>query len=165
MICLGKKCFFVPAGTVIFSCLYQILVGSSNAVARLQTNAVSIMMILFECLLVLLIFEFVGIGGGALLRLMWKRERKLTVRVIIGILGVFITVGPYLAVYRNPLYPLMAQIQLRQYADEHLTDYKIGYKRVYYSLQNLDYECRISMADGKIRIIGYDSEGKIVEQG
>lgn len=161
---LGKTCLWAVAGTAICSTLYQFVAGDVNAIARLQTNAVSVAIILFQCLAVLLILEAIGIGGGALFALMRNENRTAAIRIAVGVLSVLVTVGPYFAIYHNPLYPLTARIELSRYAEEHLTDYAIAYKRVYYSLQNLNYECRVSMADGKIRIIGYDSEGKIAEQ-
>lgn len=115
-------------------------------------------------MLVLLILEAIGIGGGALLRLSQNRNKKLAVRIAACIVGVLVTVGPYLAVYHNPLYPLTARIELNRYAEENLTDYAIANKMVYYSLPNFNYECRVSMSDGKIRIVGYDIGGKISEQ-
>lgn len=161
---LKKSCLTVFGCTALCSALYQLVAGDANAIARLQTNAVSIAIILFQCLIVLLILEAIGIGGGALICLSRNRDKKSAVRITACILGVLVTVGPYLAIYHNPLYPLTARIELNRYVEENLTDYPIANKMVYYSLPNLNYECRVAMSDGKIRIVGYDIEGKISEQ-
>lgn len=164
MLTLKKRSFFVLAGTVVLSCMYQILAGDANAVARLQTNAVSVTVILFQCLSVLILLELVGMGGGALLRFLLDKEKKLLMRIVTCTLGVLLIVGPYLVMFRNPLYPIMARKELKTYAEEHFTDYPIAGKMVYFSMQNSDYVCRVLMADGQIRVICFDEEGNIIEQ-
>lgn len=164
MLTLKKRSFFVLAGTVVLSCMYQILAGDANAVARLQTNAVSVTVILFQCLSVLILLELVGMGGGALLRFLLDKEKKLLMRIVTCTLGVLLIVGPYLVMFHNPLYPIMARKELKTYAEEHFTDYPIAGKMVYFSMQNSDYVCRVLMADGQIRVICFDEEGNIIEQ-
>ena len=164
MIVLRKLSFLVPICTILLSCIYQILAGDANAIASLQTNASSVTIILFECLSILLVFEFIGIGGGVLIRVLINKKKSLTVGIIACVAGVLITVGPYLAMFHNPLYPIMARQQLHQYADEHFTDYAIAEKNVYYSMQTSDYVCRVSMSDGEIRVIYFDETGTIKAQ-
>lgn len=164
MLTLKKRSFFVLAGTVVLSCMYQILAGDANAVARLQTNAVSVTVILFQCLSVLILLELVGMGGGALLRFLLDKEKKLLMRIVTCTLGVLLIVGPYLVMFHNPLYPIMVRKELKTYAEEHFTDYPIAGKMVYFSMQNSDYVCRVLMADGQIRVICFDEEGNIIEQ-
>ena len=164
MIVLKKLSFLVPVCTILLSCIYQILAGDSNAVARLQTNASSVTIILVECLSILLVFEFIGIGGGALIRVLIDKKKSLAVGIIACVAGVLVTVGPYLAMFHNPLYPILARQQLNKYADEHFTDYAISDKSIYFSMQTSDYVCRVSMADGEIRVIYFDKAGMITEQ-
>ena len=164
MIVLKKLSFLVPVCTVLLSCIYQILAGDANAIARLQTNASSVTIILFECLSILLVFEFIGIGGGALIRALIDKKKSLATGTAACVAGVLITVGPYLAIFHNPLYPITARLQLRQYADEHFTNYAISDKSVYFSMQTSDYICRVSMSDGEIRVIYFDETGTIKEQ-
>lgn len=164
MIVLKKRSFLVPACTVLLSCMYQILVGDANAVARLQTNAASVTVILFECLSVLIVFELIGIGGGAMIRVLLAGKKKWTIGIVMCLAGVLIILGPYFAIFHNPMYPITARQQLRTYAEEHFTDYPIAEKRVYYSMQNSDYVCRVSMADGQIRIVCFDEDGKVTIQ-
>lgn len=161
---LKKKCFFILAGTVLLSCMYQILVGDTNVVARLQTSPASITVILLECLSVLIVFELLGMGGGALIRMLPDKNKKLVMRAVACVAGVLVTLGPYFVMFHNPMYPITARLQLKDYAEEHFTDYPIAQKKVYYSMQNSDYMCRVSMADGKIRIIAFDADGTIKQQ-
>lgn len=164
VIWLKKMSFVVPACTILLACIYQILAGDSNAIAELQTSAASIAMILMECLSILVIFELIGMGGGALVRVLLNQKKERWLGVICCILGVVITVGPYLVLFRNPLYPLIARNQLTSYAEEHFTDYPIAEKKVYFSMQSSNYQCRVAMADGQIRVIYINEEGNVAEQ-
>lgn len=164
MILLGKLSFFVPVCTVLLACVYQILAGDSNAVVNLQTNAGSIALILMECLSVLLLFELLGMGGGALIRILIQKKGRLIVGVICCVIGIIVIVGPYLALFHNPLYPVIARRRLGAYAREHFTDYPIADKKIYYSMKVSDYQCRVVMADGQIRVIYIGEDGEIRRQ-
>lgn len=164
MILLKKMSFVVPICTILLACIYQILAGDSNAIAELQTNAASIAIILMECLSILVIFELIGMGGGALIRVLLNKKRQFWIGVICCVLGVVVTVGPYFLLFHNPLYPLIARNKLSSYAEEHFTDYPIADKKVYYSMQHMDYQCRVAMSDGQIRVIYINEEGIVVEQ-
>lgn len=164
MILLKKMSFVVPVCTILLACIYQILAGDSNAIAELQTSAASIAIILMECLSILVVFELIGMGGGALIRVLLNKKKGLWIGGICCILGVAIIVGPYFLLFHNPLYPLSARNKLTSYAEEHFTDYPIADKKVYYSMQFSDYQCRVAMADGQIRVIYINEEGNVVEQ-
>lgn len=156
MITLRKWSFLVPVLTIAFSCMYQITAGNANAIYELRTNATSVAIVLLECLSVLIIFEAIGIGGGALIRVLINKNRKFALGIICCVLGVLVTLGPYLAIFHNPLYPITARMDLKQRAGEQFTDYAIADIKVYYSLQASTYVCRVSMSDGEIRMI-YDN--------
>ena len=164
MLMLKKKSFFVLAGTILISCLYQILAGNANAVARLQTNVESVSGILLRCLSVLLLFELAGMGGGALIRMLPNKDKRMYIRVISCVLGILLIAGPYVAMFRNPIYPILAKKQLKNYAEEHFTDYPMAGKMVYFSMQDSEYICRVLMADGQIRVVGFDEAGNAVQQ-
>lgn len=164
VIWLKKMSFVVPACTILLACIYQILAGDSNAIAELQTSAASIAMILMECLSILVVFELIGMGGGALVRVLLNQKKERWLGVVCCILGVVVTVGPYLVLFRNPLYPLIARNQLTSYAEEHFTDYPIAEKKVFFSMQSSNYQCRVAMADGQIRVIYINEEGNVAEQ-
>lgn len=163
MIFLGKWSFAVPGCTIFLSCIYQILAVSSNALAELQTNTRSIVIILLECLSVLLVFELVGMAGGALVRILVKKKKALWLGVICLVAGVILTLGPYFILFRNPLYPLLARQKLVSYAEEHFTDYPIVEKNVYYSMNVSDYRCRVVMSDGQVRIIYIGMDGEVTQ--
>ena len=163
MIFLGKWSFVVPGCTIFLSCIYQILAGSANAIAELQTNARSVAIILLECLSVLVIFELLGMAGGALVRILTKKKKGLWLGVICCVAGVFLILGPYFILFQNPLYPLLARNKLISYAEEHFTDYPIVEKNVYYSMNVSDYQCRVVMSDGQIRVIYIGSDGEVTQ--
>ena len=164
MIVLKKWSLLVPVCTTFLSCVYQILAGETNAISELQTNAVSIAIILFRCLSILILFQFVGIGCGMLIRVLIEKKKKLVVGIICCVLGVLIAIGPYVFLFGNPLYPITARQKLTSYADENFIDYAIAEKKVYYSMQTSDYICRVSMADGQIRVVSFDEEGNAKQQ-
>ena len=164
MIFLGKIGFAVPICTVLLACFYQILAGDANAIAELQTSAKSIAIILMECMSILLAFELIGMGGGALIRILTQKKKSLCTGVVCTVVGVLLILGPYVALFHNPLYPVMARHKLTSYAEEHFTDYPIAEKKVYYSMQVSDYQCRVAMADGQIRVIFIGENGEVKRQ-
>lgn len=165
VIFLKKKAVaVVVACTVLLACFYQILAGDTNAIAKLQTSAKSIAIILLECLSILLVFEFLGMAGGALIRILVRKKKNMGIAVACAAAGVVLVLGPYVALFHNPLYPVTARHKLASYAEEHFTDYPIAEKKVYYSMNVSDYQCRVSMADGQIRIIGIGDDGEVKEQ-
>lgn len=164
MIFLGKIGFAVPICTILLACFYQILAGDANAIAELQTSARSIAIILMECLSILLAFELIGMGGGALIRILAQKKKSLCTGVACTVVGVLLILGPYVALFHNPLYPVMARHKLTSYAEEHFTDYPIAEKKVYYSMKVSDYQCRVAMADGQIRVIYIGEDGKVKQQ-
>ena len=131
MLLLGKYSFFVPVCTIVLASAYQILAGSENAVAELQTSARSIAIILFECLLVLMIAQFIGLGLGAAARTLGKKNKKRVVKIV---------------------------------ADKTITDYPIADKKVYYSLNDSRYMCRVIMSDGQVRVLYLDENGEAKRQ-
>lgn len=163
MIILRKYSFLAPVCTILLACVYQILAGESNAIANLQTGARSIAIILLQCLSVLLVFELLGMAGGALIRVLLGKKKGICVGVLCCIAGVILTLGPYFVLFRNPLYPLLARNKLTSYAEEHFAGEPIVEKRVYYSLQKSDYQCRVIMSDGQIRVIYIGSDGQVAQ--
>lgn len=153
MITLKKWSFLVPVLTIVFSCMYQITAGNANAIYELRTNATSVALVLLQCLSVLIIFEGIGMGGGALIRVLINKNKKASLGIVSCVLGVIAILGPYVAIFHNPLYPLTARTDLKQKAEQQFTDYEIAEKKIYYSLQDSQYVCRVSMSDGQIRMI------------
>lgn len=160
MLLLGKYSFFVPIGTIVLASAYQILAGSENAVSELQTNARSIAIILFECLLVLMIAQFIGLGLGAIARTLIKNRQQKIVKAGVGIVFALVALVPYFLLFHNPLYPITARHRLKTFAEKNITDYAIVDKKVYYSMNESDYICRVIMADGQIRVVYLDDKGE-----
>ena len=159
MLLLGKYSFFVPVCTIVLASAYQILAGSENAVAELQTSARSIAIILFECLLVLMIAQFIGLGLGAAARTLGKKNKKRVVKIVIGVVFAVVSLVPYLLLFHNPLYPMTARHRLKSFAD-----YPIADKKVYYSLNDSRYMCRVIMSDGQVRVLYLDENGEAKRQ-
>lgn len=164
MLLLGKYSFFVPVCTIVLASAYQILAGSENAIAELQTSARSIAIILFECLLVLMIAQFIGLGLGAAARILGKKNKKRVVKIVIGVVFAVVSLVPYLLLFHNPLYPMTARHRLKSFADKTITDYLIADKKVYYSLNDSRYMCRVIMSDGQVRVLYLDENGEAKRQ-
>ncbi|MCH5251583.1 MAG: hypothetical protein J1F22_01300 [Lachnospiraceae bacterium] len=163
VIVLKKFSFLVPVGTALLACMYQIVAGDSNAITYLQTNAGSVLRILAYVLPICLLFMLLGMGGGALIRVLINRKKKIAVGVVCLIAGLVIIFTPYLFVFGNPLYPIQARIRLNRYAEENFTDDEITEKRIYFSMQTSDYQCRVFMSDGVLHQIGIDENGDVTE--
>ncbi len=161
---LEKMAVVVPACTILLACFYQIVAGDTNAIAKLQTSAKSIAIILLECLSILLVFELIGMAGGALVRILVRKKRNMGIAIACAVAGVVLVLGPYVALFHNPLYPVTARRRLTSYAEEHFTDYPIAEKKIYYSMNVSDYQCRVSMADGQIRVIYIGEDGEVKQQ-
>lgn len=160
-IVLQKKAFIVPAGTIVLSCIYQIVAGEANAVAYLQTGASGIARVILYVLPVCILFQLLGIGAGALIRVLINGNKKRAVGVLCLVLGILLATGPYLAIYHNPLYPILSRVKLGQYVNETCSDYKISEKKYYFDLNTSTYQCRVVMADGVIRTVFFEPDGTI----
>ena len=146
MLLLGKYSFFVPVCTIVLA------------------SARSIAIILFECLLVLMIAQFIGLGLGAAARTLGKKNKKRVVKIVIGVVFAVVSLVPYLLLFHNPLYPMTARHRLKSFADKTITDYPIADKKVYYSLNDSRYMCRVIMSDGQVRVLYLDENGEAKRQ-
>lgn len=164
VIALRKLSFAVPVCTIFFACAYQIAAGDSNALSYLQTDAGNIARVLLYVLPICMVFELLGMGGGALVRVLINREKGTAVGVVCLVLGLLIVFGPYELLFKNPLYPVQARVRLKNYASEKYTDYKIGEANVYFDLNSSDYQCRVSMADGVVRVVYFDEKGNLTDK-
>lgn len=164
MIVLKKKCFFVPVCTILLAAVYQIMAGATNAVSALQTGSTSITNILLPCLSILILLQLIGMGGGALIRFVFNKKKNMIIRIVCCVLGVLVTIVPYIFLFHNPLYPLTARRELKEYAVNQFKDNEIVEKKVYYSMEKSDYMCRISMSDGRIRILYFNERREVTEE-
>lgn len=163
-ILLRKTSFAVPLGTAVLSCVFQIVAGDTNAVSTLQTDVSGVARILCSVLPVCLLFQVIGIGAGALVRVLLNRKQKTAVGVVCLLLGLLLALGPYVALYRNPLYPVQARVKLHQYVNENYIDYRIAEKRVYFDINTSTYHCRVIMVDGVIRLVRLEADGSVREE-
>ncbi len=161
-ITLRKYSFLVLVCTIFLCCAYQIVAGSANAIQYLQTTAPGIARILLYVLPVCMLFELLGIGGGALIRVLINRKTNPVVGILCLLAGLVVVLGPYEFLYQNPLYPIQARMALREHAEKTYTDYPISEKAVYFDMATSRYQCRVSMADGALHLIYFDDEGNVV---
>lgn len=162
-IVLQKAGFVALAGTAVLSCLFQILAGDANAVMQLSPNASGVLHVILYVLPICLVFELLGIGAGALIRICIKHKCKTASGIICLTLGLLLVAGPYIALYRNPLYPIQARMKLNRYVEENYSDYAISKKNMYFDLNSSSYCCRVIMADGKIRLAGIGEDGNVTD--
>ena len=153
-----------PMVSVDLDSAFHILDGSENAVSEFQTSARIIAIILFECLLVLMIAQFIGLGLGAAARTLGKKNKKRVVKIVIGVVFAVVSLVPYLLLFHNQLYPMTARHRLKSFADKTITDYPIADKKVYYSLNDSRYMCRVIMSDGQVRVLYLDENGEAKRQ-
>ncbi len=163
-ILLKKASFAVPFGPAVLSCVFQIVAGDSNAVSALQTDVSGVARILFSVLPVCLLFQVIGIGAGALVCVLLNRKQKTAVGIVCLLLGILLALGPYVALYRNPLYPVQARVKLHHYVNENYNDYQIAEKRVYFDINTSTYHCRVIMVDGAVRLASLDADGSVREE-
>lgn len=163
-ITLRKYSFLVPVCTILLACAYQITAGEANAIRYLQTTAPGIARILLYVLPICILFELVGIGGGALIRVLINRKKHIAVGVLCCLAGLLLVFGPYGFLYRNPLYPIQARLALGRYAENTFTDYPISEKAVYFDIATSRYRCRVTMADGALHLIYLDDNGNVISE-
>lgn len=162
-IVLQKPGFLVLIGTALLSCLFQIFAGSANAVSELSADTAGIASVILYVLPICLIFQALGMGAGALIRVFFDRRGRKISAVVCLALGLLLVIGPYTALYRNPLYPLQARLKLEKYAEEKYKDEVISKKNIYFDLNTSLYRCRIIMADGRIYLAGFGEDGTVTD--
>lgn len=162
-IVLQKASFIALAGTAVLSCLFQILAGDTNAVMQLSLNVSDVLHVILYVLPLCLVFELLGIGAGALIRVCINQKCKTASGIICLVLGLLLIAGPYAALYRNPLYPIQARMKLSRYVEENYSDYAISKKNMYFDLNSSSYRCRVVMADGTIRLAVFEEDGNVTD--
>lgn len=160
---LQKPGFIVLIGTALLSGLFQIFAGDANAVSQLSTDTAGTVYVILYVLPVCLIFEAVGMGAGALIRVCINKRGRPASSIVCLVLGLLLIIGPYEALYRNPLYPLQARLKLNRYVDEAYTDYEISKRDIYFDLSSSSYRCRVIMADGRIRLACLENDGTVTD--
>lgn len=152
---LRKFSFLVLAATAAVSIVYQMV----------EKGGESKISIIMNILPVLLIFMLIGIAGGFLVRVLINGHRPKAVGIVCCILGVVLTFGSSVAMFGNPLYPLLARHAITDYAQKYDTeDYKISKVSVYYSITDMEYQGRVEMSDGVVYAVYHDrSTGNVYD--
>ena len=129
-----------------YTMIFSVVIGAVGAVAGIM------------------IAQFIGLGLGAAARTLGKKNKKRVVKIVIGVVFAVVSLVPYLLLFHNPLYPMTARHRLKSFADKTITDYPIADKKVYYSLNDSRYMCRVIMSDGQVRVLYLDESGEAKRQ-
>ncbi len=159
---LKKLAWVVPGASMLICIVYQLVEKRSSSVGIVETSKLKVIL---SILPVIIIFMAVGIAGGFLVRVLIQRKRPLAVGILCCLLGVLITFGGSVVMFRNPLYPFMAKASINQYAKKFQSDsYKISEVSVYYSLEDLQYQGRVVMSDGIVYALYHDRDTEEVTE-
>lgn len=151
---LRKYSFIVPGTVVIMSVIYQFMESRTDALAK-------------SCMLlpVPVLFLMLGIAGGFLVRVLINGNKPRAVGIVCCVLGVVLTFGAGVAVFRNPLYPFAARHSMNSYAEKYNSEeYPVGKVWVYYNTANMEYEGQVIMSDGERAVFYHEkSTGKVYD--
>lgn len=161
-ISLRKYCFAVLPSMIAVSVVYQLVEDQASVIGSTDSSKIQIML---NILPILVAFMLIGIGGGFLVRVLINRKKSGAAGIICCVLGVLVTFGGSLVMFRNPLYPFMARYAIRQYADQYDSEhYKVSEVVVYFSYEELEYQGRVVMSDGVIYPVYHEREtGKVYD--
>ena len=159
---IRKIWFVVPIATVIVCLVYQMVERNANFMGAVE---VSESVIFLNLLPFLVIFMFVGIGAGFLIRVLINKKKPKVIGIICCIIGVFLTFAPGILFFGNPFYPVAAKRAITNYGKTFETKYKVSEVQVFYDMENQEYQGRVVMSDGVIYPLYYDrSTGTVSEK-
>lgn len=159
---LKKYGWMMPVLTAVISVVYQLVEKRSSCVGIVELSRSKV---LLSILPVMLLFLFVGIGGGALIRVLLNRKKSLAVGILSCVIGVGVTFGSGLVMFQNPIYPFVAKQQINKYASKFEKEhYKISEVSVFFSLEDLQYQGRVVMSDGVIYALYHDRQSGAVTE-
>jgi hypothetical protein len=162
-IVLKKLSLLTPVFTAVISVVYQIVETRSSSVGIVEVSKIKIIL---NILPIIIIFMFLGIGGGLLIRVLINGKKSKAAAIPCCVLGIVLSVGSGIFMFHNPLYPFLAKHQVKQYAKQYDTaDYPVSEVSIYYSLEDLEYEGRVVMSDGYVYALYHEkSTGSVYEE-
>ncbi len=162
-VCLRKLSFVVPVTTILVCIVYQLVEKNVTIFQGFVIN--SKINTILNILPVILIFMFIGIAGGFLIRVLINRKKRLAVGILCCAVGVALTVATGIAMFGNPLYPFLARHAVNSYAERFNTDtYRVGEVSVFYSVDDLEYQGLVVMSDGVTYALYHDrATGNVYE--
>lgn len=163
-IVLKKVSFVVPVVTAVISIVYQMVEKSENSLGMIENSKINIIL---NILPVIIIFMLIGIAGGLLVRVLIDRKKSKAVGIVCCVLGVLLTFGGGVLMFRNPLYPFLAKSAINNYAEKFDSEeYPVSEVDVYYSFEDLEYQGRVVMSDGYVYALYHEKEsGTVYEIG
>lgn len=161
-ILLRKYCFVVLPAMIAVSVVYQLVEDGVSSVGSVDGSKIGIML---NILPILTAFMMIGIGGGFLVRVLVNGNKSRVAGIICCVLGVLVTFGAGLAMFRNPLYPFLAKNAIHRYAEKYESEqYAVSEVIVYYSYDELEYQGKVVMSDGVIYVIYHErSTGNVYD--
>lgn len=159
---LKKLGWVVPGVSTLMCIVYQLVEKRSSSVGIVETSKIKIMVSIIPVILMLVVL---GMTGGYLARVLIRKKRPLAVGILCCLLGVFLTFGGSVVMFKNPLYPFMAKAAVSRYAKKfESASYKISEVSVYYSLEDLQYQGRVVMSDGIVYALYHDRDSGEVKE-
>lgn len=151
---LRKYGFIVPAAVVVMSVIYQFMESRADALAESGM-----------LLPVPILFLMLGIAGGFLVRVLINGNKPRAVGIVCCVLGVVLTFGVGVAVFRNPLYPFVAHHSMNSYAEKYDSEeYPVSKVWIYFNMTNMEYEGQVIMSDGERAVFYHEkSTGKVYD--
>lgn len=161
-IALRKAGFLVPAVAAVTSVVYQMVESRSSSIGIVETSKFNIILNLLPVILLLMLL---GVAGGLLVRVLLERKKPLVVGIVCGVLGLVLSFGGGIFLFQNPLYPFLAKNAIQKYAEKYNSaDYPVSEVSVVYSFDDLEYEGRVVMSDGRVYALYHDrSTGEVSE--
>ena len=160
---LKKWGFLTLATTALMSLVFQWIQSPQDTLGYVETSKVAIIL---QILPAVLAFLLLGILGGLVASIFLQKERNITLRILCLGMGIILTLGSGIFLFRNPLYPFVARQKISQYAKKYDTkEYPVSEVNVYYSFSDLEYLGRVVMSDGVIHPLAHHrSTGEVTEE-
>ena len=162
-VALKKWSFILLGTTALTSIVFQIIEDPQDGLGYVDTSKIEIIV---KILPAVLLFLLIGIAAGLLVRMAFRKDRHISLRILFCGLGIIVAFAVGIILFRNPLYPFIARHQIHQYAQKYDTkDYPVSDVVVYYSYTDLQYLGRVVMSDGVIYPLSHDMQtGEVKEE-
>lgn len=162
-VALKKWSFILLGTTALTSIVFQFIEDPQDGLGYVDTSKIEIIV---KILPAVLLFLLIGIAAGLLVRVAFRKDRHISLRILFCGLGIIVAFAAGIILFRNPLYPFIARHQIHRYAQKYDTkEYPVSDVVVYYSYTDLQYLGRVVMSDGVIYPLSHDMKtGEVKEE-
>lgn len=162
-VALKKWSFILLGTTALTSIVFQLIEDPQDGLGYVDTSKIEIIV---KILPAVLLFLLIGIAAGLLVRMAFRKDRHISLRILFCGLGIIVAFAAGIILFRNPLYPFIARYQIHRYAQKYDTkEYPVSDVVVYYSYTDLQYLGRVVMSDGVIYPLSHDMQtGEVKEE-